>query len=142
MPHGFDDATTLPGKAFFEEHVQQPVLKKGDVVLFSEATIHGAVTWKADFERRVALYRFAPANFAYGRMYLGEETKGPFGLDLKELTEEEKAVLLPPYAVRTERMCVEVDKEEGGRRGVKVGFDKRTAEKKEHDFKVFGTKWF
>ena len=23
-------------------------------------------------ERRVALYRFAPSNFAYGRMYLGE----------------------------------------------------------------------
>jgi hypothetical protein len=47
--------------------MHQPVTKAGDVIFFSEATVHGALPWKAAHERRVALYRFAPATFAYHR---------------------------------------------------------------------------
>ena len=34
---------------FLENYVKQPVCKAGDVVLFSEATIHGCLPWNADF---------------------------------------------------------------------------------------------
>jgi hypothetical protein len=52
------------------EHLYQPTTKAGDVVLWSEATVHGATPWRAPHERRIALYRFAPANMGYGRGYL------------------------------------------------------------------------
>eukprot|EP00392_Amoebophrya_sp_AT5.2_P008456 g8477.t1 len=181
MPTDFAEGSSERGRQFFQEHVRQPVLKKGDVVLFSEATIHGAMPWKGAHERRVALYRFAPANFGYGRMYLGERRQarkveerdksdfsppnragsgsstsssrpagegyiipkdsewheGPFGLNWDELSGAERAVLQPPYAVRTERPCVIVDADSGSAEGVvKVTFDTRTQEKKDHDFKM------
>lgn len=34
---------------FLENYVKQPVCGAGDVVLFSEATIHGCLPWTADF---------------------------------------------------------------------------------------------
>lgn len=46
----------------FYEHVHCPELEPGDVVLFSEATVHGALPWvNKDLQRKLALYRFAPA---------------------------------------------------------------------------------
>ncbi|CAD7930457.1 unnamed protein product [Amoebophrya sp. A25] len=155
MPEGFDDGRN---EASFRECVRQPALKAGDVLLFSGATVHGALPWRAAHERRQALYRFSPAIFAYGRMYLGEAAEGdtaakaeegalgfrpektpqrPFGLDFESLTQAERAVLQPPYAVRTERPCVQIEGDE-----VKVTVEQRTLEKKQHDRDVFGTKWF
>merc|ERR1719183_2954282 len=52
-----------------QEHLHQPVTKAGDVVFFSEATVHGAMPWMAEHQRRIALYRFAPATVAYSRAY-------------------------------------------------------------------------
>ena len=43
------------------EFVTQPVINAGDVLMFSEGTVHGARAWNADRQRRTALYRFAPA---------------------------------------------------------------------------------
>jgi hypothetical protein len=54
----------------FREHIHQPVTKAGDVVIWSEATVHGATPWRGEQQRRIALYRFAPANMGYGRGYL------------------------------------------------------------------------
>ena len=51
------------------EHIYQPVTNPGDVVFFSEATVHGCLPWNAEHQRRVVLYRFAPSNCAYGRTY-------------------------------------------------------------------------
>jgi len=39
------------------------------VVLFTESSFHGTLPWAAASERRVGLYRFAPATMAYGRAY-------------------------------------------------------------------------
>lgn len=52
------------------EHLHQPATRAGDVVLWAEATVHGATPWLASHERRIALYRFSPANMGYGRGYL------------------------------------------------------------------------
>ena len=77
--------------------------------------------------RRIALYRFAPANMAYGRGYL--EAPGYAGL-----TEAERAVLAPPYATRLERALVTP---EGA-----VRQEQRAAAKKAFDRKLFGTPYF
>ena len=75
----------------FADHIFKPTTAAGDVVLFSEATVHGAVPWCGRHQRRIALYRFAPANMGYGRGYLEVP-------DYEGLTEAERAVLAPPYA--------------------------------------------
>ena len=61
----------MKGKFSDMDLVQQPVTKAGDVVIFSESTIHGAAAWtpKTDKQRRIALYRFSPATKAFGRAY-------------------------------------------------------------------------
>ncbi len=79
----------------------QPVTRAGDVVVWSEATVHGATPWKADHQRRIALYRFSPANMGYGRGYLEIDPAR-----LEGMTDAQRAVLQPPYATRLERAVV------------------------------------
>ena len=51
--------------------VQQPDCNAGDVLLHSEALIHGCFPWvPEDRDRRVALYRFSPSFCAYARQYV------------------------------------------------------------------------
>ena len=120
---------------FGKEHIYQPETKKGDIVFFSEATVHGALPWVAKGkQRRVALYRFSPSTVGYGRMYREGFGKGV----LKKCTEEEKVVLEGPYANRVERPYLYVN--ESGTVVVKKTL--RNPVKKEHDQKVFGTEWF
>jgi len=112
-------------------HLHQPVTKAGDVVFFSEATVHGALPWNADHERRIALYRFAPATVAYGRTY---SPSWPSSM-LEGLTAQQRAVLEPPYAERLDRPIVrplDGDVETNG----------RSAKKKCFDRDVFGTEYF
>lgn len=86
----------------YTELLQTPELKAGDAVIFSEATTHGARPWMGDRERRIALYRFAPATFAYGRGYLA----GWSDEAIASMTSAEKAVLEPPYSTRLDRPVV------------------------------------
>ena len=48
------------------EFVKQPVTKAGDVVIFTEATTHGTLPWTAEYQRRSILFRYSPANLAFG----------------------------------------------------------------------------
>lgn len=83
--------------------VQQPVTEPGDVVLFSEGTVHGAAAWKGEHQRRVCLYRFAPSTHAYGRSYFAEGSPSWPSDVMDGLTPEQAAVLQPPYANRIDR---------------------------------------
>jgi ectoine hydroxylase-related dioxygenase (phytanoyl-CoA dioxygenase family) len=114
------------------EMVQQPVLKKGDIVVFTEAALHGTLPWTSDQQRRAVLYRFSPATMAYGRGYTpswpSEITSG--------MTPAQLTVMEPPYSVRMNRPSVltttgEVT-EPKQRENFKIDFDK----------KVFGTKFY
>ena len=117
----------------FDDHIYQPAMKKGDVIFFSEATVHGAMAWKRDEQRRLALYRFAPSNFAYGRGYLNN-----FGEDvLEKCTPQQKAVLQPPFAVRLQRKTLTEQGEDG-----EVKQYKRSEVKMKHDVAVFGSTYF
>ena len=112
------------------EFVDNPALEPGDVLFFSEATTHGTLPWTAEHTRRACLYRFAPATSAYGRAYVpdwpAEMTEG--------LTPAEAAVLEPPYHPRLDRPALTLAGEVEGQR--------RAEFKKEHDAKVFGSRYF
>uniref|UniRef100_A0A7S1Z3A8 Uncharacterized protein n=1 Tax=Ditylum brightwellii TaxID=49249 RepID=A0A7S1Z3A8_9STRA len=119
------------------EHVRQPVLLPGDVLIFSEATLHGTLPWRASHQRRTVIYRFAPAGSAYGRGYLAtsdQESMWP-GSALEGMTDSQRAVMLPPYHPRMNRPYVDSA-------GNAVGAKPRESFKVEFDEKVFGTKYF
>jgi len=114
-----------------QEHLYQPTTRAGDVVFFSEATVHGAMPWMADHERRIALYRFAPATFAYGRMY---HPQGPAAM-LDGLSDRQRAVLEPPFANRLDRPLVRQNVDG-------VVYESRAAAKKAFDKAVFKADYF
>jgi len=113
-----------------QEHIFQPLTHPGDVVFFSEATVHGALPWRASHERRVALYRFAPATCAYGRGYTPQ---WPLPI-LEGLRPAQRAVLEPPYAKRLDRPLVRTVSD--------VEVEARAEVKKDFDRAVFGTEYF
>jgi len=123
------------------EYIIQPKTKAGDVVLFSEGTVHGALGWtNADTQRRCALYRFAPATMSYGRSYFQSDgsdstTKWPKRF-YDDLNDAQKAVLEPPYANRLDRANI-IDASSGT-----VEITQRSERKRQHDQEVFKTKYF
>ena len=118
----------------FAEHVHHPVTKAGDVVIWSEATVHGATPWRASRQRRICIYRFAPPNMGYGRGYLDMP---PGALD--HFTELQRAVVEPPYAVRLERPLVTPQAAAAGEPASKRPRDEA---KKDHDRATLGTAYF
>lgn len=146
MPKGMVDGNR------YQEFIVQPATKAGDVVLFSEGTVHGAMAWTpANRQRRACLYRFAPATMAYGRSYFGHHANSndndgesnssndgaywPAAM-YEDLNDAQRAVLEPPYANRLDRPNILVP-EEGS-----VEMTTRNERKKQHDREVFGTKYF
>jgi ectoine hydroxylase-related dioxygenase (phytanoyl-CoA dioxygenase family) len=129
MPKGMVDGER------YSEYIVQPETKAGDVILFSEGTVHGAKAWVSDHERRTCLYRFGPATHAYGRSYFGHEGGGWPPAMYDGLTEVERAVLEPPYASRLDRPTITDD-------GGHIEIVTRSSQKKEHDRAVFQTKYF
>jgi len=123
----------------FADHAYQPVTKAGDVVIFSEATVHGATPWRSDRQRRIALYRFSPANMGYGRGYL----EVPQSV-LEDMTPLQRAVLAPPYSTRLERPVVtpESAERDAVQPGGEASFKARSGPKKELDRAIFGTTYF
>lgn len=129
VPQEFVDGGGVLG----QDHVHQPVTEAGDVILFSEATVHGALPWTAEHMRRVVLYRFAPANMSYSRAY---SPQWPESM-LAGLTEAERAVLEPPYAARLDRPTLK----RGGDEIPDYG-SPRPRVKKDFDLRVFGKRYF
>lgn len=67
--------------------------KKGDLLIFDEATTHGTMPWVAEHERRSLLYRYSPHYLHYAGGY--HQTSYPEWVS--ELTDAQRAVLEPPY---------------------------------------------
>jgi len=128
MPPGMVDGEK------YKEFIQQPATKAGDVVLFSEGTVHGAMAWTQEFQRRVCLYRFSPATNVYGRSYFTENGKWPAKM-YEGMNDAERAVLEPPYANRLDRPEIMEDAKS-------VQISTRNDRKKQHDQELFGTKYF
>lgn len=128
MPKGMVDGEK------HKEFIIQPSTKAGDVVLFSEGTVHGAMAWTPETQRRVCLYRFSPATNVYGRSYFGHENGGWPEKMYDGLSDAERAVLEPPYADRLDRPHIN---EKG-----EVTISTRSERKMKHDQELFGTKYF
>jgi hypothetical protein len=120
----------------FDDHLYHPVTKAGDVLIWSEATVHGATPWRAAHQRRFALYRFAPANMGYGRGYTELDPSFYDGM-----TPLQRAVVEPPYASRLERALVTVDAARDDPEGP-APIKKRSEAKKAFDRQLFGTNYF
>lgn len=104
----------------------QPECKAGDVVIFTEAVLHGAAVRNAPQERRVALIRFAPPTCAYARGYLNNHAEFE-----EYLTPSQKAVVAPPYHLDQDRPAPSLD-------GKDVSVPRaRRQDKKEFDRIVF-----
>ena len=55
--------------AFFDrdvDYVYQPAIEAGDVLIFTEALIHGTKEWRSDQERRALLYKYSPPHSRWG----------------------------------------------------------------------------
>jgi len=128
MPNGMVDGEK------YSEFIQQPATKAGDVVLFSEGTVHGAMAWTPETQRRVCLYRFSPGTNVYGRSYFTENGKWPEKM-YEDLNDAQRSVLEPPYANRLDRPEIQEDAQS-------VIISTRNERKKKHDQEMFGTKYF
>jgi hypothetical protein len=70
-------------------YVIQPPLEAGDVVIFTEALVHGTAPWTADHERRALLYKYSPGHSAWMGEYYDAR-------NYEALTEQQKRILAPP----------------------------------------------
>lgn len=121
----------------------QPTPKRGDVLIFTEAALHGTLPWTSDRERRTVIYRFAPSNVAYGRGYVQSQnfTEGselihawPENMTIG-MSEAQLAVMLPPFNSRLNRPTLNAQ-------GEVVQAQPRAEFKIEFDEKVFGSKYY
>jgi hypothetical protein len=70
-------------------YVVQPVVEAGDVVLFTEALIHGTMPWSGSAERRIALFKYGPGHCASSNKFYDLEA-------MPDLTERQRLLLSPP----------------------------------------------
>lgn len=70
-------------------YVYQPPMAAGDVLIFTEALVHGTGVWHADHERRVLLYKYSPPHSTW--------RIEPYNLhDFPDATERQKRLMAPP----------------------------------------------
>ena len=99
-------------------------------MIFTEAATHGALPWRGEADsRRTVFYRFCPPNFAYGRGYFDKNAELA-----KELTEQQRVVLQPPFVPRLNRLHLEDDGS--------VGSTVRSESKLDYDRGVFDSEYF
>jgi hypothetical protein len=74
-------------------YVVQPEAEPGDVIFFTEALVHGTMTWRAQHERRALLYKYSPGHSAWSMNYYNVE-------EFENLTEQQRRILRPPSVGR------------------------------------------
>ncbi len=72
-------------------YVRQPPAKTGDALIFTEALVHGTMSWRARHQRRTLLYKYSPGHSTWMKSFYDLELYG-------ELTEQQKRVMAPPSA--------------------------------------------
>jgi hypothetical protein len=87
----------VPGDVLtWEAHrdvVRKVPVDAGDVVIFSEAVVHGTLPWTAGHERRALLYRYSPCWLHW----TGDHWPAERPAWVEELDEAGRAVMEPPY---------------------------------------------
>ncbi len=71
------------------EYVRQPELLAGDVLIFTEALMHGTREWTADHERRTLLFKYSPPHSSWA--------KAPYDpANYPDATEQQIRLMAPP----------------------------------------------
>lgn len=76
----------------YREHVVEVNAKAGDAIIFTETLTHGALPWKANYQRRLVLFKFSPSFLAYHAMAHATTPPDYF----EDLTPDEQNVIQPP----------------------------------------------
>ena len=78
-------------------YVRNPPLKKGDVLIFTEALMHGTRAWSGDHERRVLLYKYSPPHSSW--------RIAPYDLSLYPgATAQQRRLMAPPSVEKHPRV--------------------------------------
>jgi len=78
--------------------VVQPSLKAGDMLIFTEALVHGTRKWVSKNRRRSLLYKYSPGYSTWGKPNLGDQ------LLPQAQTDIEKALLREPFVGNREAL--------------------------------------
>jgi hypothetical protein len=78
-------------------YVVQPPLEAGDVLIFTEALMHGTREWTAVHERRTLLYKYSPG-------YQSWAARGYDPAEYPEATERQLRLMAPPSIERHPRV--------------------------------------
>lgn len=70
-------------------YVVQPPVEAGDVLIFTEALMHGTMPWTANHERRALLYKYSPGYSAWSQNYYNPA-------DYIEPTAQQLRLMAPP----------------------------------------------
>ena len=70
-------------------YVVQPTVDAGDVTFFTEALIHGTMSWDGQQERRALLYKYSPGHSAWSGNYYDPN-------QYSNLTERQQLMIIPP----------------------------------------------
>lgn len=74
-------------------YVVQPAVEAGDALMFTEALVHGTMSWRATHERRALLYKYSPGHSAWSQNYYNLE-------EFENLTDQQRRILAPPSVGR------------------------------------------
>ncbi len=81
--------------------VVQPEMAAGDVLIFTEALIHGTAAWQAEHERRTLLYKYSPPHSTWA--------KAPYDpAHFAQATARQRRLMAPP-SVQAHPRVVEAD---------------------------------
>jgi ectoine hydroxylase-related dioxygenase (phytanoyl-CoA dioxygenase family) len=98
IPGSHKASFRLPDPAPASLAVEVPLVA-GDVVIFTEALVHGTLPWRAAHERRTLLYKYSPGSSSWGK----DETLPP---NLARLLTERQRLLFEPAYVAYRRPVI------------------------------------
>lgn len=74
-------------------YLVQPAVEAGDVLIFTEALMHGTLPWTADHERRALLYKYSPGHSSWSQAYYRVD-------DYPDATDQQIRLMAPPSVGR------------------------------------------
>jgi hypothetical protein len=91
--HKSNFVANMPDKVrSFEEpahYVSQPPVQAGDLIIFTEALVHGTQPWKGTQDRRSLLIKYSPGHSSWASTYYNAD-------EYPGITDQQRRIMLPP----------------------------------------------
>jgi hypothetical protein len=81
-----DDVRSFDRNAHY---VVQPEASAGDLIIFTEALVHGTMTWAGNHERRSLLYKYSPGHSSWSSAYYDPA-------EYEDVSEQQRRIMTPP----------------------------------------------